>query len=84
MGNELVKLCLSEEILKVEQKVESLFIRNTRERIVRILALQINDEFSKLVLISKMLDGVSQRLPTNNGREVTIGFAMNSGQDPSL
>lgn len=36
------------------------------------------------MVVTKMLDSVGQRLPPNNGRKVTIGFAVNGSQNPSL
>lgn len=39
MGNELVKLGLSEQSFQVEEKVEPFFIWNTRKCIVRVLSL---------------------------------------------
>jgi hypothetical protein len=82
--DELVKLGLSDKIFKVEQEVETLLIGNARERIVGILALKIHNKLSKLVIISKVFDGVSQRLPSDDGREVAVGFTVNSGQNSSL
>lgn len=82
--DELVKLGLSNEVFEVEQEVEALLIRNAREGIIGILTLEIHDKLSELVIISKVLDGISQRLPSNDGREVAVCFTVNSSQNPSL
>lgn len=76
MGNELIKLIFPYQILKIEEKNEPFFIRNARERIIRILALQINDQFGKVVVRTELLDRVSQGLPSNDGREVPVRLAM--------
>ena len=36
------------------------------------------------MIVTEMLDSVSQRLPSNDGREVAIGFAVNGSQNPSF
>lgn len=84
MRDEFVKLRLSNKVLEVEQEVKALLVGNARERIVGVLALEINNELSELVIVSKVFDGVSQRLPSNNGREVSVGFTVNSSQNPSF
>lgn len=36
------------------------------------------------MVVTKMLDSVSQRLPPNDSRKMAIGFAVNGSQNPSL
>lgn len=50
MRDKLVELWFSNQILKVEQEVEALFIGNARESIIRILAFQVCDQLGELVL----------------------------------
>jgi hypothetical protein len=82
--DELVKLGLSDKVLKVEQEVKALLIRNAREGIIGILALKIHNKLSELVVIAKVFNGISQRLPSNDSGEVAIGFTMDGSQNPSL
>jgi hypothetical protein len=84
MRDELVKLGLSNKVFEVEEEVKALLIRNARESIVGILALKINNELGELMVISKVINGISQRFPSNNGREVAVGFAVNSSQNSPL
>lgn len=67
MRDEFVKLRLSNKVLKVEQEVESLLVRDAGECIVGVLTLQIHNEFSELVVVAKVLDSICQRLPSNDG-----------------
>ena len=76
MRNELIKLRLSDQILEVEQEVETLLIRNAREGIIRVLTLKIGHQLGELVVVAKMLHGISQRFPTDNGREVAVRLSM--------
>lgn len=36
------------------------------------------------MVITELLDSVSQRLPPNDSRKMAIGFAVNGSQNPSL
>jgi hypothetical protein len=65
--DEFVKLRLSNKVLKVEQEVKALLVRDTGECIIGILTLQIHNEFSELVVVTEMLDSICQRLPSNDG-----------------
>lgn len=67
MRDEFVKLRLSNKVLKVEQEVKALLVRDTGECIIGILTLQIHNEFSELVVVTEMLDSICQRLPSNDG-----------------
>lgn len=57
------------------EKYETFFVRYAGECIIGIFALEIHDQFCKLVSRPEKGDGVRERLPTNDGREVTMGFA---------
>jgi hypothetical protein len=74
--NELVKLGLANEVLNVEQEVEALLVGNARESIIRVLTLQVGDQLGELVVITKVLHGVLQSLPADDGREVAVGLAV--------
>lgn len=65
--NKLVKLGLANEILQEEKEVKALLIRDARKRIVRILALQVGDQLSELVVVAKMLYRIGEALPSNDG-----------------
>lgn len=67
MRNEFVKLGLSNEVLQVEEEVEALFVGNARESIVGILALQVSDQFGELMVVAKVIHGVGQSFPSDNG-----------------
>lgn len=67
MRDEFVKLRLSNKVLKVEQEVKALLVRDAGECIIGILTLQIHNEFSELVVVTKVLDSICQRLPSNDG-----------------
>jgi hypothetical protein len=82
--NELVKLGLSNKVLEVKQEIKALLVRNAGECIVGVFAFEINNELGELVVVSKVFDGVSQGFPSNDGREVAVGLAVNSSQDPSF
>lgn len=57
---------------------ETFLIRYAGECIIGIFSLEIHDQFCKLVISPKKRDGVRESLPTNDGREVTIGFPMSN------
>lgn len=62
MGDELVELGFSNQILEVEQEVEALFVWDAGECIIGILALEIDDELGKFVVGAKVIDRVRQCL----------------------
>lgn len=78
MRDELVKLGLSHEVLKVEQEVEALLVGDARESVVRVLALQISDQLGELMVMAEVFHRVSQRLPADNGREMAVRLAVTS------
>jgi hypothetical protein len=53
--NEFIKLRLSDQILEVEQEVETLLVRNAGECIIRVLALQIDHQLGELMVVAKVL-----------------------------
>lgn len=67
MRNEFVKLGLSHKVLEMEEKVEPLLVRDTGEGIVRVLALQIDHQLSEFMVVAKAFNGISERLPANDG-----------------
>lgn len=60
------------------EEYETFFVRYAGECIIRIFALEIHHQLCKLVSRPEKGDGVRKRLPTNDGREITMGFAMSS------
>lgn len=74
--NELVKLGLANEVLNVEQEVEALLVGNAGESIIRVLTLQVGDQLGELVVLTKVLHGVLQSLPADDGREVAVSLAV--------
>lgn len=84
VGDELVKLGLSNQVLEVEQEVEALLVWDAGERIVGILALEVHNELGELVVISEVLNGIYQGFPSNDGREVAVSFAVNGSQNSSF
>ena len=84
MRDELVELGLSNEVLEVEQEVEAFLVRDARESIVRVLALEIHNELGELVVVSEVLNGISEGFPSNDSREMAVSFAMNGSQDSSF
>ena len=74
--NEFVKLRFSNQILEVEQKVEALLVRDAGECIIRVLALQIGHQLGELMVVAKVLHGIGERLPTDDGREVAVRLSM--------
>mgnify|MGYP007098514574 CR=1 FL=1 len=78
MRDKTVKLLFSYKCFQVEQEVESFLVRDTRKRIIRVLALEVRNQFSELVVMPKMLHGISECFPTYNGGEMPICFPMSS------
>ena len=72
MRDELVKLGLPHEILKVEQEVETLFVRNARESVVRVFALQVSDQLGELMVMAVVFNGIPQGFPPYDGGEVAV------------
>lgn len=76
MRNEFIKLRLSNQILEVEQEVETLLVRDAGECIIGVLALQIGHQLGELMVVTKVLHGIGERLPTDDGREVAVRLSM--------
>lgn len=60
------------------EEYETFFVRYAGECIIRIFALEIHDQFCKFVSRPEIRDGVGESLPANDGREVTMEFAMSN------
>lgn len=60
MRNEFVELGLSDEVLEVEKEVEALLIRDAGECIVGVLALEVGDQLGEFVIMTEVLDGISE------------------------
>lgn len=60
------------------KEYETFFVRYAGKCVIGIFALEIHDQFCKLVSRSKKGDRVRESLPANDGREVTMGFAMSN------
>lgn len=74
--NELVKLGLAHEVFQVEEEIEALLVRDAGKRIIRILALEVSDQFGKFMILAKVVHRVLEGLPADNGREVAVGFTV--------
>lgn len=60
------------------EEYETFFVRYAGKCVIGIFALEIHDQFCKLVSRPKKGDRVRESLPANDGREVTMGFAMSN------
>ena len=58
MRYELIENLNSQQLLQMKQKSEPLFIWYGREGIVRIFLIEINYQFSELVMLSEKGDSV--------------------------
>lgn len=67
MRNELIELGFAQNRFQVEDEVESLLIRNARESIVWVLALQIGNQFGELMFVSKVVHGIRKCFPAYDG-----------------
>lgn len=76
MRNEFVELGFSDKVLKVEQEVEALLIRDAGECIIGVLALKVSDQLGEFMVVTKVFDRVGESLPSDNGREMTIRLAV--------
>jgi hypothetical protein len=63
--DEFVEGSLSNELFEVVEKMETLFVRNTAECIIRVLSFQVNDELSEFVISSELINRVLQCFPAN-------------------
>ena len=79
-----VEFLLADQPLDVIQEMETLLVRDAREGIIGILALEVEDQFREVVVLSILLDRVAQRLPPDDGREVAPRVAVHGGLDPAL
>lgn len=84
MRNELVPLLPSNQAIQVVQEVESLLIRNTGERIIRVLVLQVDDELGELVIGTEQLYTLSESFPANDRRKVKVLRTVEGSLYPSL
>lgn len=78
MRDEAVEFLLSYKCFQVEKEVKSFLVGDAGESIIGVLALEVRDQFSELVVMPKMLHGVSKCFPTYNGGEVSICLPMSS------
>lgn len=58
MGNELVPLGLTYQLLQMAEKGEAFLIRDYGIRIVWVFSFQVNDKFGEFVVLSKLVDSV--------------------------
>lgn len=76
MGNEFVEFILPDQVLQVEEEVESFFVGNTGECIVGVFALEVDDQFGELVVVAELFDGIGEVLPADNSCEVSVWLAV--------
>ena len=81
MRDELVKLILSHQVLKIENESGPLFIWNSRKCVIGIFALQVSYQFCEIMISTKVFNIVCQCLPSHDGREVSIRFPVPSKKD---
>ena len=85
MGDEGVEFVDPDQLLEEVEKVEALFVGHGREGVVRVLALEVGDEFCEVVAVAELGDRVAQRLPADDGAEVAPGVgAVDEGLDAAL
>lgn len=76
MRDKVIELALPNQGFEVVQEVESLLVWNARESIIRVLALQVGDKLSEVVIMTEMIHRVCESFPADDGREMTVGLAM--------
>lgn len=65
--NELIKRFLGQEVFKVEQEGESLFVGDLGESVIGILSFQVNYQLGEFVVLAKLFDGISESVPADDG-----------------
>lgn len=68
----------------VSNEESYLLIGNTAESIIRILSLEVDHKLGKLMISAKEVDGVFQRLPSDDSGEIAVRLSMNRSLKSSL
>lgn len=74
--DEAVKNFLGQEGFEIEQKGEALFVRNLGKGVIRIFALEVDDQLGEFMIFPESFNRVSKVVPADNGRKVSIWLAM--------
>lgn len=76
MRNEFVPLILPKQFFEIIKKDKTFLIRYAGEGVVRIFPFEIDYKFCELVRLSILPNGIGKRFPTDDGRKITMWFAM--------
>lgn len=79
MRNEFVPLFLAQQFFQVIQKSKTFLVRNAGEGVIRILALEVDDKFGKLMVFTELGYRVRECFPANDSGEVSVRFPMSTG-----
>lgn len=77
--NEFVPLFLAQQFLQVIQKSKTFLVRNAGEGVIRILALEVDDKFGKLMVFTEFSYRVRECFPANDSGEVSVRLPMSTG-----
>ena len=67
MRNKLIKRFLGQEVFKIEQEGESLFVWHLGESVIGILSFQVNHQLGEFVVLAKLFDGICESVPADDG-----------------
>jgi hypothetical protein len=63
--NEAIKNFLGQEGFEIEQKVEAFFVWNLGKGVIRIFALEVDDQLGEFMIFPVFFNGISKVVPAD-------------------